>query len=452
MRNIITKCGVLGLATGLALGAAVSRVGAASDDERLLADAPARIEKHRKADAQIRVLDAAGKPAAGARVEVRQTRHAFLFGCNIFGWGRLGNPADDDAYRRQFAQLFNYATLGFYWSAYESQKDQPGHDHAEAVSRWCREQGIAAKGHPLAWNHSEPRWLPNDPDEVLRLQLRRVDDCVKRFAGLIDRWDVVNEIVAYDRAEFLRAAPKLTAAWKAAGQTEFARACFLAARRAGPQATLLVNDFRTDPAYERVIEKLVDAQGKPLYDAIGVQSHMHSHVWELAKTWAICERLARFGVPLHFTELTIVSAETRPWRGENESRWPTKPEGEIAQARAVERLYTLLFSHPAMEAITWWDFADRLAWRNAPAGLLRKDLSPKPAYEALLKLIKNVWWTNTTVSADAAGRAAFRGFLGDYAVSVALGDQPPTTAGFTLRRGADNQWEIRLPAQESGKR
>ena len=30
--------------------------------------------------------------------------------------------------------------------------------------------------------------------------MARIDDCVKRFAGLIDRWDVVNEATHFDRA------------------------------------------------------------------------------------------------------------------------------------------------------------------------------------------------------------------------------------------------------------
>ena len=48
----------------------------------------------------------------------------------------------------------------------------------------------------------------------------------------------------------------------------------------------------------------------------------------------------------------------------------------------------MIFSHPAVEAITWWDFSDRGAWQRAPAGFLRDDLSPKPAYERLQQPVK----------------------------------------------------------------
>jgi hypothetical protein len=42
-------------------------------------------------------------------------------------------------------------------------------------------------------------------------------------------------------------------------------------------------------------------------------------------------------------------------------------------------------------------------------------MTPKPAYEALLKLVKGKWWTAPqTLTTDAAGQVRFRGYLGDY--------------------------------------
>ncbi len=102
------------------------------------------------------------------------------------------------------------------------------------------------------------------------------------------------------------------------------------------------------------------------------------------------------------------------------SGWPSSPDGEKFQADEVERFYTMVFSHPATEALTWWDFSDRRAWQGAPAGFLRTDLSPKPAYDRLLGLIKNKWWTRRTEVTEKNGTIRFRGFLGDYQVSVAV--------------------------------
>jgi hypothetical protein len=79
-------------------------------DSEILADARASIERHRKGDATIRVQGADGKPLAGAKVIVEQLRHDFLFGCNLFLFGRCSDPDHEQEYRRKFAALFNYCT------------------------------------------------------------------------------------------------------------------------------------------------------------------------------------------------------------------------------------------------------------------------------------------------------------------------------------------------------
>ena len=114
-------------------------------------------------------------------MEVEQLEHRFLFGCNIFLWGRVGGESDEQQYRERFAELLNYATLGFYWPSYERRRGAPDHARTEQVARWCQEQHIATKGHPLAWNYSDPNWLPDDPATIRQLQYERITDCVFAF-------------------------------------------------------------------------------------------------------------------------------------------------------------------------------------------------------------------------------------------------------------------------------
>lgn len=413
-------------------------------DEQLWAQADARIEQHRKADATVVVTDADGNPVEGAEVHAEQTRHAFLFGANIFAWGRVEDEAGEAAYRERFAKVFNFATLGFYWWSYEAVRGEPIHDRTEQVARWCRDQGLVCKGHPLAWNYAEPKWLPDDPEQVMELQRKRIADCVTRFAGLIDIWDVVNEATHFDREECVRRAPKLTAAWTRIGRDEFVRQCFHEARTATPRATLLINDYRTDSEFAERVEKLVGADGQPLYDVIGIQSHQHGGVWSNAKTWEICERFARFGVPLHFTETTILSGKPGWELAQRGEDWTTTPDGEATQARDVERFYTMLYSHPAVEAITWWDFSDRHAWQRAPAGFLRRDMSPKPAYEVLHRLIKDKWWTRVTVRTDDQGKASFRGTLGQYRITVQAAGQTAEPQTVDVGRDSANPITVRM--------
>ncbi len=409
-------------------------------DEAVLSQAEERIRKCRMGTASLRLTGPDGKPLPpGVALRINQTKHKFLFGCNIFKLGRCRTAENNAAYEKQFAELLNYATLPFYWWQYEMQKGKPDEARTEEIVRWCNAHGIAMKGHPLAWNYVDPRWLADStPEEAMRLQFERIGRCTERFKGQIDIWDVVNEATAYDREELKKRSPKLTQAIAKMGIGEYVRTAFKTARQANPQATLLINDYRTGPDYaEKVISELVDDGGKPMYDVVGIQSHMHGGYWGAARVWDVCERFAKFGKPLHFTETTVVSGPKK------DSAWTTTPEGEQDQAKRVSEFYTVLFSHPAVEALTWWDFTDQNAWQRAPAGLVRADMSPKPAYEQLLGLVKGKWWTKVETATNAGGNVDFRGFLGQYEIEAKGGDRR-LVGKFSLEKEQKTPVEIRL--------
>jgi endo-1,4-beta-xylanase len=430
-----------GAVAGLAVTSPVlGRQKLSQTDEAVVGQAQERIRRYRMGTVSLRLTGPNGQPLSpGLSVRISQTRHKFLFGCNIFKLGRCRTVEDNAAYEKQFAELLNYATLPFYWWQYEGRKGRPDDERTEEIVRWCNAHGVTMKGHPLAWNYVDPRWLADcTPEEAMRLQFERIGRCAQRFKGKIDIWDVVNEATAYDREELKKRAPKLTQAIAKMGVPEYIRTAFKTARQANPQAVLLINDYRLDAAYaDNVISQLVDEAGKPMYDVIGIQSHMHGGYWGAARAWDVCERFARFGKPLHFTETTVVSG---PRKG---SVWTTTPEGEQDQAKRVTEFYTVLFSHPAVEAITWWDFTDQGAWQQAPAGLVRSDMSPKPAYEQLHGLIKGQWWTKVETTTGSGGSANLEGFLGEYAIEARLADRP-LTGTFLLEKDRKSPVEVRL--------
>jgi hypothetical protein len=123
--------------------------------------------------------------------------------------------------------------------------------------------------------------------------------------------------------------------------------------------------------------------------------------------------------------------------------WNTTPEGEKYQAEKVKEFYTVLFSHPAVEAITWWDFTDQGAWQRAPAGFLRKDMTAKPAYEQLHSLVKDKWWTKTKLTLAAGSKANFRGFLGQYKVIAHAGGRR-LTGTFYIDKTTKKIIDVRL--------
>ena len=75
------------------------------------------------------------------------------------------------------------------------------------------------------------------------------------------------------------------------------------------------------------------------------------------------------------------------------------------------------FAHPAMKAITWWDLSDQGSWLPG-GGMLRSDMSPKPVYEQLKRLVHEEWKTKLSTTTNSDGRISFRGFCGDYRLVV----------------------------------
>lgn len=432
-------------------------------DEEILERAPANIERYRKGHGTIVVKDSAGKPVPGAKIKIEQLRHEFLFGSNFFGFER-GGPDLAQKYRDRYAALLNYCTLGFYWWAYEGARGQPDYASTDRVTAWTREHGLTCKGHPLVWDHpvSSPGWLPEDPKEIERLSLARVTDLVSRFAGRINYWDVVNEATHLDK----KPNHSRMADWATSlGPVKYVAMHLQAARRANPHATLLVNDYRTDIAYYRILSQVLamrmpeeqaaaraegrglpspkvsgqsDAHGRKLFDVIGIQSHMHDNVWPASKVWNVCERYADLGLPIHFTETTIVSSK----RIKGDTWEPTSAKGEESQADLTARFYTTLFSHPALRAISWWDFTDLGAWQNAPAGWLRSDMSPKPVYEKMKSLIKGQWWTNLEGTTNAHGEFKTRAFYGEHRIAAELPNGERRSKDVSWQSQGHNQFTI----------
>jgi len=391
-------------------------------EDEALAKARQGIERHRKGDATLTILGADGKPVPGASVAVEQLAHDFLFGCNIYGFDHFGDPAKNEAYKRRFRELFNYATVGFYWRWYEPERGKPIYPYTDKVVAWCRRHGIRMKGHPLLWAHKAgvPTWAGNrqPPPEV---QKQRVQEIIRRYSGKIEFWEVVNE------PSHLRSI-KIDEPYRWA-------------READPKAYLIVNDYQVMadgfPPFFDLLKAAIE-RGVP-FDGIGIQAHEPRTMrFPLDEVQRILDHYATLGKEIHITEFTPTSAG-QPITGSHiRGRWD-----EAAQADYAVKFYTVCFGHPAVVAITWWDLSDAASWLKG-GGMLRADMSPKPVYLRLKKLIHETWHTRARGTTDAQGRFAFRGFFGRYRITVEA-DGKRKTAEVHLARGKPADFTIRLP-------
>ena len=379
---------------------------------------------HRIVSKKMHLSDENGNPLKEKAVHVKQVSHSFLFGCGAFDFLTYLENKDEEhkILTDHWLDLFNYGTLPFYWGMYEAEEGKDDRDKLKPAAEFLTGRGVTVKGHPLCWHTVCADWLMNyDNKTILKKQLERIDREVTLYKGLIDMWDVINEVVImpifdkYDNA--------ITRICKENGRVGLIKKVFEEAHACNPDATLLLNDFNISTSYEILIDGCLEA-GVPI-SAIGIQSHQHQGYWGKEKLEEVLDRFSHFGLPIHFTENTIVSGSLIPEYIEDMNdwqvdEWPTTPEGEERQAKEIEEIYRILFAHPQVEAITTWDFKDG-AWLGAPSGFLRKDNSIKPSYEMLKKLIHEEWNTDETLVTDENGYVKVEGFKGEYEISSSEG-------------------------------
>ena len=395
---------------------------------------------HRKVSKVIKLTNENNEPLKNEKVRIALKKHEFLFGCGAFDTmpymmakdpalaGRLPSgifenkdlieKAEDGM--KKWLDLFNYGTLPFYWGNYEREEGSTDEALLLSAAKFLQSKGVTVKGHPLCWHTVCAPWLMDyDNATIMKKQLDRIEREINAFKGVIDMWDVINEVVImpifdkYDNA--------ITRICKEKGRVGLIKEVFDKAYSCNPNATFLINDFNTSISYEILIDGCLSA-GVPI-SAIGIQSHQHQGYWGREKVEEVLERFSHFGLPIHFTENTFVSGDLIPEYIEDLNdwqvpEWPSTPEGEERQANEVKEMYSLLFAHPLVKAITTWDFRDG-AWLGAPSGFLRKDGSLKPAYETLYNLVKKEWSTDEILTTDENGFVKIDAFKGDYIIEAA---------------------------------
>lgn len=400
------------------------------------------IEKHRKGFITVYLESAdAGSQKKNLEVRIEQIDHEFLFGANIFMLHGFDTPEKNRLYEERFKALFNYATVPFYWKDLEPEmghlrfaKDSPSiyrRPPPDMVVEFCQKHDIKMKGHTLIWDNprwSIPTWWPDNESEMLPLIRKRMREIGNTYGEHIKLWDVVNEVTTRNNA--------------VAMPNDFALHSFRLAEENFPYESTFILNFAS-PIWENhyrgeysadylVIDNLLLKGAK--VDAIGIQNHFFNReLYDKVKSgermtpqtmYEVLDRYSNFNIPIHITEITFPGL-------------PAGPEGDKHQAIITEHFYKLWFSHPNVEAITWWNLADGTAapaskladgtirqgedqWRG---GFLNEDLSPKPAYHVLNELINEKWKTRLNAKTDIDGKITFKGFYGSYKLTIVDGAQ-----------------------------
>ena len=373
------------------------------------------IEKNRKADAVVVIKDA----APGTEVKVEQVSHEFIFGSNIFLFGQLDSPEKNHKYEATFGELFNSATLPFYWKTLEPEKGKPRYaadspyeyrrPATDPVVDFCERKGIHMKGHAMiygirSWGH--PTWMSDDRAVMEQEFEAHVKELAKRYKGRIHNWDVVNEC--------------LNQANRGVMPDDYTYKTWSWAMKYFPKSVTFNSnecDLRWDVQrirrYVEIVRDLV-ARGAKV-DYAGIQMHIlrpklasaiaagESAVLDPDNIWLRLNILSEMERPIFISEVTISATD------DSES-------GRAIQKELTRNLYRIWFSHPSVAGITWWNMVDGGAVAGEPSysGIFDVDMNPKPSYKVLDELINNEWTTRLTAQVAADGKLSFRGFRGSY--------------------------------------
>ncbi|MEO1498087.1 MAG: endo-1,4-beta-xylanase [Planctomycetota bacterium] len=390
----------------------------AEPDAPWRATAAARIDAIRKADLSVNVVDLAGNPVPGARVQAVMREHEFGFGTAVQAWRLADNTSANDTYKSTTQALFNTATIenALKWDAWEGEFG-PLFTPAIAAQAldWLNAAGIDTRGHALIWPGGQNLPLdiqgllgggltPGEQDDVRTRIENHFVNITSATNGKVVAWDVVNETrTNNDLMRELDEGDDALVDW-------FTRADELAG-----QAELYLNDFgilNTWGAFENrdiyfdTIAQLI-ADGAPI-EGIGFQGHFFENDIEgPEQLWAILDRFETLGLKMQVTEFDFTTGD------------------EALQAQYTADFLTAMFAHEGIDDVLFWGFWEDAHWRPE-AALFRSDWSIKPNGEAYLDLVFDEWWTDETMNADNAGSASVRGFKGDYDITASGGGETVT--------------------------
>lgn len=235
-------------------------------------------------------------------------------------------------------------------------------DTADALVKFCEQNGKSVRGHTLIWNDWPPTWLKQSAArDFPGIMDRHIETVMGRYAGRITSWDVVNEPFHWKDGGALRPGP-----WALAMGEDYIFRAFATAAVADPKAKLVLNEAWTERSdalglgTRRALLLLIDRmRDKGLrIDAIGLQAHlMPDQPYDDAGFVAFLHEIEQRGLEIYLTEFDI---DERSFQGNFAER-----DRQVAD-RAYKFL-TAALSVKAVKLLMTWGLSDRYTWWREPS-------------------------------------------------------------------------------------
>jgi len=243
---------------------------------------------------------------------------------------------------------------------------------ADSMADFAQTYRMQFRGHTLLWHLSLPSWFA----ETVTAQnaegylIKHIKTVVKRYAGRIHSWDVVNEAVELKdgRIDGLRKSP-----WLDLLGPDYIDLAFRVASAADPKALLVYNDYGLDydtPEADKKRQAILNlleslkARGTPIH-AFGLQGHLGGRSGLSSdRLRNFLSQIASLGLKILVTELDVVG--------------PKLPLPNNLYDRLIAITYedylNVVLDEPAVIAVLTWGLSDRYTWLSEFAP--RKDGSP----------------------------------------------------------------------------
>jgi len=344
---------------------------------------------------------------------------------DIFLIGAAVNEAivsGDDAEARQIViEHFNTITAENVLKA-EPLKPEPGvYDFtaADQFVEFGEEHDLFIVGHTLVWHNQTPDWFfhdedgePNTPEAQIEQMRSHIEEVAGRYAGRIDAWDVVNEVIAEDGSY------RPTTWVNSFGDgDEMVKNAFRLADEYAPDAALYYNDFNAwRPEKRDGIMRLVRMlQEEDIrIDGVGIQGHWGLNYPKNEYIEAAIDSFSTLGVKVMVTELDIdVLPLTR--EGQIIGTAFTDSQFQLEEFQKYlnpytdglpddvqqqltdryEEIFQIFYDNrDKVDRITLWGVHDEMSWKNdynVPGRtnyplLFDRDYQPKPAVDAILRI------------------------------------------------------------------
>jgi oligosaccharide reducing-end xylanase len=345
-------------------------------------------------------------------------KDAFLLGCSVND--AIVSGADGTS-QEIVLQQFNTITLE---NSMKAEAVNPLPDvyrfrAADAFVAFGETNNLFIVGHTLVWHNQTPAWFfqdesgnPNTPEAQIERMRRHIQAVAGRYAGRVDAWDVVNEVIDNDGSY-------RSTAWvqRVGSGNDLVKAAFRFAAEYAPDAELYYNDFNAwRPAKRDGIVRMVQmlqAEGIRI-DGIGIQGHWGLNYPKTEYIEAAIDAYAALGVKVMITELDVdVLPLTREGQiigqGMSDSQFQLEEFKEYldpyrgglpaaVESRLADR-YAELFGifhrkRDKISRVTLWGLHDGMSWKNGyPVPnrtnyplLFDRNRRPKPALDAVLKV------------------------------------------------------------------